>query len=166
MASLCQNCGDDGHATTECPTPMVPCAIPHYAGVDWPEHSILCCPQLHSRCTICRMRGHLDQQHPLLEQTPREFREDFWRYCHMGLFTSLPYLYETDGRLRAHHWKSNLMMNHMPRGLGELWLYRGTEYRFPQQYVDQVAALRQIVDRNRTSTIYNYKRLVGNDPDD
>ena len=58
------------------------------------------------------------------------------------------------------------MMNRMPRGLGELWLYRGTNYRFPQQIVDQVAALRQIVDKNRTSSIYNYGRLVGNDPVD
>ena len=84
----------------------------------------------------------------------------------MGLYTSLPYLYETDGRLRAHHWKANMMMNRMPRGLGELWLYKGPTYRFPQQYVDQVAAIRQIVDKNLKSTIYSYRCLVGNDPED
>ena len=112
------------------------------------------------------MRGHLDQQHPLLEQTPREFREDFWQYCHLGLYTSLPYIYETDGPLRAHHWKSNMMQNRMPRGLGDLWLYKGPAYRFPQQYVDQVAAIRQTVAKNLKSTIYNYKCLMGNDPED
>ncbi len=144
---------------------MVPCAIPHYPGVEWHEHSVLCCPQLHSRCTICRVRGHLDQQHPLLEQTPREFREDFLKYCHMGLYTSLPYLYEIDGRLHAHHWKANLMMSRMPRGLGSLWMYRGIAYQFPQKNVEQVAAVRQIVKYNLHSTIYTYKCLLGNDPE-
>ncbi len=112
------------------------------------------------------MRGHLDQQHPRLEQTPREFREDFWKYCHLGLYTSLPYLYESDGPLRAHHWKANMMQNRMPRGLGDLWLYKGPAYRFPQKYVDQVAATRQIVAANLKSTIYTYKCLLGNDPED
>ena len=84
----------------------------------------------------------------------------------MGLYTSLPYLYETDGRLRAHHWKANMMMNRMPRGLGDLWLYKGPTYRFPQQYVDQVAAICQIVDDNLKSYIYTYKCLLGADPED
>jgi hypothetical protein len=111
------------------------------------------------------MRGHLDQQHPLLEQTPREFREDFLRYCHLGLYTCLPYLYETDGRLRAHHWKANVMMSRMPRGLGSLWTYKGVSYSFPQSNVDQVAAVRQIVNSNLMSTIYTYQNLLGNDPE-
>ena len=165
MAQHCHNCGNDSHSTDKCPTPMVPCAISHYPGVTWHAHSVLCCPQLHSRCTICRMRGHLDQQHPLLEQTPREFREDFLKYCHLGLYTSLPYLYETEGRLRAHHWKSNLFMSRMPRGLGALWMYKGISYRFPQQYVDQVAAVRQIVKANLHSSVHTYKCLLGNDPE-
>ena len=162
MVGCCHNCGEEDHQTTDCPTPMVPCAIPHYPGMVWYDHSVLCCPQLHSRCTICRMRGHLDQQHPLLEQTPREFREDFWKYCHLGLFTSLPFLYGTDDRLRAHHWKANLMMNRQPRGWGELWLYCGLEYRFSQQTIDQVATLRQVVNKNLKSSIYTYQKLVGN----
>jgi hypothetical protein len=112
------------------------------------------------------MRGHLDQQHPRLEQTPREFREDFWQYCHLGLYTSLPYLYETDGPLRAHHWKANMMQNGMPRGLDDLWLYRGPTYRFPQEYVVQVADKRAVVAANLKSTVYNYRCLVGNDPED
>jgi hypothetical protein len=78
----------------------------------------------------------------------------------MGLYASLPYLYETDGRLRAHHWKANVMMNRMPRGLGDLWLYRGPTYRFPQEYVDQVASTRQTVGENLKSNIYNYKTLL------
>ena len=162
MVGCCHNCGEEDHQTTDCATPMVPCAIPHYPGMDWYDHSVLCCPQLHSRCTICRMRGHLDQQHPLLEQTPREFREDFWKYCHLGLFTSLPFLYGTDDRLRAHHWKANLMMNRQPRGWGELWLYCGLEKRFNQQTIDQVATLRQVVNKNLKSSIYTYQKLVGN----
>jgi hypothetical protein len=166
LIQYCNNCGDPLHKTQDCPTPMVPCAVPHYPGVKWQNHSVLCCPQLHSRCTICRMRGHIDQQHPLLEQTPREFREDFWRYCHLGLYTSLPYLYETDGPLRAHHWKANLMQNRQPRGLGDLWIYKGPEYRFPQLYIDQVAAARQTVAGNLMSTIYTYRCFLGNDPED
>ena len=165
MAQHCHNCGKDNHPTDKCPTPMVPCAIPHYPGVTWHAHSVLCCPQLHSRCTICRMRGHLDQQHPLLELTPREFREDFFRFCHLGLYTSLPYLYETDGRLRAHHWKANLMMSRMPRGLGSLWSYKGVSYTFPQANVDQVAAIRSVVNANLMSSVYNYQNLLGNDPE-
>ena len=89
--------------------------------------------------------------------TPREFPEDFWKYCHLGLFTSLPYLYESDGPLRAHHWKANTMQNRMPRGLGDLWLYKGPTYRFPQAYLEQVADKRQIVAENLKSTIYNYQ---------
>ena len=81
----------------------------------------------------------------------------------MGLYTSLPYLYEIDGRLRAHHWKANLMMSRMPRGLGSLWMYKGVEYSFPQKNVDQVAAVRQIVDGNLNSSIYTYKCLLGKD---
>jgi hypothetical protein len=54
----------------------------------------------------------------------------------------------------------------MPRGLGDLWLYKGPAYRFPQQYVDQVAATRQTVAGNLKSTIYTYKCLLGNDPED
>ena len=165
MAQHCHNCGADDHQTDKCPTPMVPCAIPHYPGVEWHVHSVLCCPQLHSRCTICRMRGHLDQQHPLLEQTPREFREDFLRFAHLGLYTSLPYLYESDGRLRAHHWKANLMMSRMPRGLGSLWMYRGISYQFPQKNVDQVAAVRQTVNANLHSSVHTYQNLLGNDPE-
>ncbi len=112
------------------------------------------------------MRGHIDQQHLLLEQTPREFREDFRRYCHLGLYTSLPYLYEANGPLRAHHWKANMMQNRQPRGLGDLWLYKGPEYRFPQAYIDQVAPARQTVAGNLFSSIYTYKRLLGSDAED
>ena len=162
MVQNCNNCGDQKHETKKCQQPMVPCVVPHYPGVNWPDHSILCCPQLHSRCTICRMRGHINQQHPSLDLTPREFREDFWKYCHLGLFTSLPFLYETNGPLRAHHWRANMMLNRMPRGLGDLWLYRGPTYRFPQEYVDQVADKRQIVDENVRSTIWTYRCLMGN----
>jgi hypothetical protein len=165
LIQYCNNCGDELHKSADCPTPMVPCAIPHYPGVTWQNHSVLCCPQLHSRCTICRVRGHIDQQHPLLEQTPREFREDFWRYCHLGLYTSLPYLYEADGPLRAHHWKANMMQNRQPRGLGDLWLYKGPEYRFPQAYIDQVEPARQTVTTNLFSTVDTYKKLLGNDPE-
>ena len=165
MAQHCHNCGADNHQTDKCPTPMVPCAIPHYPGVVWHEHSVMCCPQLHSRCTICRMRGHLDQQHPLLELTPREFREDFIRFCHLGLYTCLPYLYEVEGRLRAHHWKANIMMSRMPRGLGSLWTYKGVSYTFPQANVDQVVAVRQIVNDNLMSSMYTYQNLLGNDPE-
>jgi hypothetical protein len=111
------------------------------------------------------MRGHLDQQHPLLEQTPREFREDFLKFCHLGLYTSLPYLYETDRRLRAHHWKANMMMSQMPRGLGSLWMYKGVSYSFPQANVDQVATVRQTVKANLMSSIYTYQNLLGNDPE-
>ena len=59
-----------------------------------------------------------------------------------------------------------MMMNRIPRGLGTLWIYRGTKYRFPQQYVEQVAAIRQIVDGNLKFSIYTYKCLLGNDPED
>ena len=111
------------------------------------------------------MRGHLDQQHPLLELTPREFREDFFRFCHLGLYTSLPYLYETDGRLKAHHWKANLMMSRMPRGLGSLWSYKGVSYTFPQANVEQVAAIRSVVNANLMSSVYTYQNLLGNDPE-
>ena len=166
LIQYCTNCGDELHKTLDCPTPMVPCAVPHYPGVTWQTHSVLCCPQLHSRCTICRMRGHIDQQHPLLEQTPREFRENFWRYCHLGLYTSLPYLYETNGPLKAHHWKATMMQNRQPRGLGDLWLYKGLEYRFAQMYIDQVEPARQTVTGNLFSTIHTYKRLLGSDPED
>jgi hypothetical protein len=163
MAEHCHNCGVDDHKMDKCPTPVVPCAIPHYGGIDWHAHSVLCCPQLHSRCTLCRMRGHLDQQHPLLELTPREFREDFLRFAHLGLYTSLPYLYESDGRLRAHHWKANMLMSRMPRGLGSLWAYRGVTYTFPQSNVDQVAVVRSVVNANLMSSRYNYQNLLGND---
>jgi hypothetical protein len=111
------------------------------------------------------MRGHLDQQHPLLELMPREFREDFLKFCHLGLYTSLLYIYEINGPLRAHHWKANLMMSRMPRGLGSLWMYKGIEYQFPQKNVDQVATVRQIVNSNLHSSVYTYRCLLGKDPD-
>ncbi len=54
------------------------------------------------------------------------------------------------------------MMNRQPRGWGELWLYCGVDYRFTQQTIDQVATLRQVVNKNLKSSIYTYQRLVGN----
>jgi hypothetical protein len=56
-----------------------------------------------------------------------------------------------------------MMQNRQPRGLGDLWLYKGPEYRFPQAYIDQVEPARRTVAGNLFSSIYTYKRLLGSD---
>ena len=44
-------------------------------------------------------------------------------------------------------------------------MYKGITYSFPQQNVDQVAAVRQVVNANLMSSIYTYQGLLGNDPE-
>jgi hypothetical protein len=58
-----------------------------------------------------------------------------------------------------------MLMSRMPRGLGSLWTYKGVSYTFPQTNIDQVAAVRSIVNSNLMSSRYTYQNLLGNDPE-
>ena len=157
LSQWCQNCGAQDHTTQQCPNWMVPCPMTHYQQIPHPPHSVLMCPQLHSFCHICKLRGHMEQIHPDVKLTPREFRQDFMQHCHEGLYTSLPYLYESNGPIRNFHWKATLFGCKMTRGQADLWLYRGLDYKLPQEMIDSRRAKQDVVRENIDSTRDTYK---------
>lgn len=159
MSEWCQICAGRDHTTRRCNKKMVPCPVRHYQGIQHPPHTVLVCPQLHSYCHVCKLRGHMEQLHPNLHQTPRELRQDFMAYCHQGFYTSLPYLYEHGGVIQNFHWKSTLMACRMTRGQGDMWLYRGLGYALPQDMVDARKAKQDLVRRNLDSTATTYQRM-------
>jgi hypothetical protein len=159
MSQWCQNCSSQGHKTSRCPRSMVPCPVHHYEQIAHPPHSALMCPQLHSYCHVCKMRGHLEQLHPELKFTPRQLRADFMEFCHLGLYTSLPYLYEEGGPIQNFHWKATVLACRLTRGQPDLWLYRGLSIQLPQDIVEARRAKQDVVRKNLDSTPSTYQTV-------
>lgn len=86
------------------------------------------------------------------------------KYCHLGLFTSLPFLYEIDGPIRSFHWKSTMHGNIMARGQPDMWLFKGLDYYIPQEIMDNQKAKRKLVEQNVVSTELTYVPLREMDP--
>lgn len=157
MSKICQNCGGD-HGILNCPTPFTPCSVPHYPKLNHPPHSTLMCPQIHAYCGLCKLRGHTEHEHGnRLEKSPRELREDFKKYCHLGLYTSLPFLYEHNGPIKSHHWKATLGATTLYRGQADLWLYAGLETQLPEEMRRTKQENRDRAKRNLTSTSESYQ---------
>ena len=159
QSEWCQNCASEEHKTSECPSRRTSCPIEHYKGINHPPHWILMCPQLHSFCHVCKIRGHLEQLHPSLELTPRELRQDFMQHCHRSVYSSLPYLYEPGGPLNNHHWKASMMNQRMSRGQSDMWVYRGLNYSVPRDLADARARRQAVIESNLESTEATYRKI-------
>lgn len=159
MTDWCQNCASDEHQTRRCPHKMDHCPIEHYRGIDHSPHSIITCPQLHSFCHVCKIRGHLEQLHPDLEQTPRELRADYMQHCHRGVYTSLPYLYEPNGPVNNHHWHATISGQRFLRGQADLWQYRGLRYSIPAEFLEARKRREKTVEENVDSTVETYQKI-------
>ena len=161
MSDWCQNCASNKHKTSECPFRRTPCSVEHYRGINHPPHSIIACPQLHSFCHTCKIRGHLEQLHPNLELTPRELRQDFMQNCHRGIYTSLPYMYDAgpEGLIQNHHWHAAMNGQRFLRGQSDMWLYRGLSARIPDEFIEKRKRREAIVEANLTSTAATYETI-------
>jgi hypothetical protein len=84
-------------------------------------------------------------------------REDFKKYCHLGLYTSLPFLYEHNGPIKSHHWKATLGATTLYRGQADLWLYAGLETQLPEEMRRTKQENRDRAKRNLTSTSESYQ---------
>jgi hypothetical protein len=99
----------------------------------------------------------MEQDHEGLHKSPRQLREAFRKYCHRGLFTSLPFLYEHDGFIKNIHWKATLGATTLYRGQADLWMYKGLEYRLPQKMIDSKRDRRELAVRNLKTTPTTYE---------
>ena len=168
MRKLCQSCGDAEHQTRDCPIILVPCHAVHNPVVRHPPHSVLMCPRLHAYCKTCKIRGHMEGEHDSpMEKSPLELRKDFKRFCHLGMLTSIPFLYD-NRQLSSNHWKASLSGTAMNRGQADVWMYAGLAHTFgPDQLKDREAD-RERARRNLTSTPATMERpsLTLNFPED
>ena len=166
MAKCCQNCGERGHQLYQCQLSVEYCAYPHAPQIKHPSHSIYMCPDLHARCAVCSIRGHQDQAHNFgINKSPLEVRQQFKKFCHLGKYTSLPFLYNT-GKLRNTHWKACLSSISMARGQGDLWMYSGLKESVAPEILERKRKQREIARTNLDSAKWRYVSLnmSGNPP--
>lgn len=124
-------------------------------------HSVLMCPHLHAFCGICKLCGHMEQEHRGfgLEKSPLQLRNDFKEFCHLGKFTSIPFLYNF-GNVKSHHWKTSLGGNSLYRGQGDLWMYGGLNATLPDEMLQLKLQDRERAERNLLSTPNSYERAA------
>ena len=173
MSKLCQICGSDTHGIQECDKTFVACPVHHYRGINHPPHSVLMCPQLHAHCPLCKVRGHTEMQHDLCQlRSPRQLRQDFLRYSHLGLYTSIPYLYRIDKdeseanhgsypRVKANHFRLSYSASTITRNQCDVWMYLGLDAFVPEEYMQTHEDRRQSVNDNFYSTPETYIKMAG-----
>lgn len=158
IATWCQNCGDRFHKLTECPTPFKACTIKHLGTTRYPMHSKLMCPQVHSHCKFCRIRGHMSFVHDQgVTRSPRQLRAEFLKYAADGLLTSIPFLHTDDHPLDNGYWKMAIGTNTLVRGQADLWLYKGPGTYVPQELEEKLQDHQALADKNLNSTESTYE---------
>ena len=112
IKTKCSSCGKDDHRIESCQQKDPVCVYPH-DGFEYPKHSTLCCPHLHSHCRRCQMLGHKEESHfqANILMTPRELRRRFLENMVKGFLTSVPLLaLHPTGRMKltTMHWKLSI----------------------------------------------------------
>jgi hypothetical protein len=110
LKERCPQCGHRKTPSHRCSGPYPECIYPH-DGVEFPPHSLLCCPNLHNHCRTCLTIGHQTLAHhePSILKTTRELRKRYFEFAAQGLFTSVPFLVnhpQGRERLASPHWKT------------------------------------------------------------
>ena len=110
----CVNCGIYGHKWKDCLAKKVPCKYEHGRGKIARElganHSILMCPIMQMKCSMCNVRGHEPSIHASQWKSQQQLRELFLRYFHEGYYTCIPTLFHYAGEVNKadhlyhYHW--------------------------------------------------------------
>jgi hypothetical protein len=157
----CAHCGSLDHRSDDCSEQTVPCCYEHGPDIDFPTHSIICCPALHAYCKLCHIRGHLAEAHGKGWKSAAQLRRLFLENAPRGLFTSLLFLIRTDltaANILPHHFRLGLSGRRLVQSYGDYWLYGGLG-RISAEEKARGKRYRETSRRNLLSTPTTYESL-------